>query len=74
LAHSKRCAIQAYELTGKQVYCIQFHPETGVVGTARVYKFLKMQKQAHLFEHYKDGEKYFNPKVPETIFRNFLKL
>jgi GMP synthase-like glutamine amidotransferase len=72
-AKSKTCGIQGIQLTGKPVYGIQFHPEKAFTEGVTLLKELKQRKESHLFQHYKDGKKYYDPRIGETIFGNFLK-
>lgn len=68
LAKSDRCAIQAFELRGKPVFGVQFHPEKSLEDCE---KSILEKKKAKLPVLPGSGKKLFDPKVRERIFSNF---
>jgi GMP synthase (glutamine-hydrolysing) len=71
LASSARCPIQAFKLENRPVYGIQFHPERDSADgdTAIARKMKSGQRDGIL--HPDAGKHVYDPKVGETIFRNF---
>ena len=70
-ASSKDCPVQAYDVEGAPMWGVQFHPERGLKqGTENLKKFLDGHQKVM---NGADGEKLYDPRVGETIFRNFLK-
>jgi GMP synthase (glutamine-hydrolysing) len=74
-ARSLDCAIQAFQLEGKPVYGIQFHPEKDIPSADKTFAAKKKSPQTKNdpLLHAGQSKKYFNPSVGETIFKNFLK-
>ncbi len=69
LAKSKDCEIQAFQLEGRPVFGIQFHPEKGLEDAVKILAQFEKKDDS------KKGPKNpFDPKVGQTIFGNFLKL
>jgi GMP synthase (glutamine-hydrolysing) len=73
LARSKDCPIQACQLENRPVWGIQFHPERGLEKAERTLKKRLADGLRHGLLHPLDGANYYNPKVGELIFANFLK-
>jgi GMP synthase (glutamine-hydrolysing) len=74
-ARSPDCAVQAFQLEGKPVYGIQFHPEKDIPSADKTFAEKKkspLTKNDRLL-HAGQSKKYFNPSIGETIFKNFLK-
>lgn len=74
LAKSELCGIQAYELSGKPVFGIQFHPEKDLESSKKSIVDKLKSKDAKFVLHPKESEKLYNAEVGEKIFGNFLKL
>lgn len=74
LAQSKRCQIQACQLESLPIYGIQFHPEKPLEHCIRTLNKVKKQGEGHLLLLPKSSKTLYNPKIGETLFRNFLKL
>jgi GMP synthase (glutamine-hydrolysing) len=73
LAQSKNCKIQAFEVEGIPAYGVQFHPEKPLEEGARILQHRqKVGRPKNLFLDRRDQTLY-NPKVGETLFKNFLK-
>ncbi len=70
LASSQRCAIQAYRMTGKPVYGIQFHPERTLEAGEASMRKRRAEGKSLLTEV--SGKEAYNPKVGQTIFHRFL--
>jgi GMP synthase-like glutamine amidotransferase len=73
-AHSENCAIQGYQLEGKPVYGIQFHPEKDPEDAETIFREEREKGNGKILLFPKETPKYFNPKVGEKIFSNFLNL
>lgn len=71
-AESDRCAIQAYYMTGKPVYGVQFHPERNAQEGQQSIDKQKLATPKDCI--FKDGQakSVFTENVARTIFRNFL--
>ncbi len=72
-ARSAACRIQAFQMKDGPVFGVQFHPERDVTNADRTFQYLKSAGREKLFQHARDGAKYYRPEVGETIFRNFFK-
>jgi GMP synthase (glutamine-hydrolysing) len=66
LAESDRCKIQAFEIVGKPIYAVQFHPEYSM-GDAEQSMAKKIKKGVR-----KDW--IYNENVGNSIFGNFFKI
>lgn len=73
LASSDACAIQAFQLEKRPVFGIQFHPEKDLEAARQVFAHRKKLGTPKTLLHPERSEELYNPKVGETIFRNFLK-
>ena len=73
-AHSADCENQAFQVEGKRAFGIQFHPEHTLQVAQRTYKELKKRKKAHWFQNVTHQERYYDPQVGQTIFKNFFEL
>ncbi|HUP58523.1 MAG TPA: type 1 glutamine amidotransferase [Bdellovibrionota bacterium] len=75
LARSEACGIQAMQVGDKPVFGIQFHPERDAAQADERFRKAKSERTRPEFVlgEGKSG-KLFDPKVGETIFRNFLSL
>lgn len=74
LAGSEICPIQACQLDGKPAFGVQFHPERALeAGEKSLAKRIKADPKAECVNR-GQGQKYFDAKVGETIFRNFLSM
>ncbi len=75
LASSELCSIQACQLERHPVFGIQFHPERNL---SDVEKTLKRNKEKGIvlppFLNLGRAENLYDPKIGETIFKNFLEL
>lgn len=72
-ARSDLCDIQAFELEGKPVYGVQFHPETDLDEAQIIYRQKKKSGEARYYLNGENQAKVYDPKVSERIFRNFLE-
>lgn len=71
LAHSDRCAIQAFAVKEKNAFGLQFHPEKSLESARKTYTALSKKGKSKIFQHRKtDGVKVFR----QTLFKNFLTL
>lgn len=73
-ARSEICPIQAFEMTDRPVFGIQFHPEKTLEEGRVTFNERKKKGKAKEFLNHLKAAKLFSPKVGETIFRNFLAL
>ncbi len=74
-ARSTDCAVQAFQLSDKPIYGIQFHPEKDIKSAEKTFAAKKRSPQTKNdpLLHPGQSKKYFDPTVGETIFKNFLK-
>jgi GMP synthase (glutamine-hydrolysing) len=74
VARSAACGVQAYEMPGKPVFGIQFHPEKDLEGAER--SLIERKKKGIPKQLLRAGEsrRLFDANVGETIFRNFFTL
>lgn len=72
LAHSDFCEIQACQLEGKPVFGIQFHPEKPAETADRVLQERKKLGDPPILLHPDQTKKLYDPKIGETLFKNFL--
>jgi GMP synthase (glutamine-hydrolysing) len=70
-ASSPDCPIQAYDVESAPMWGVQFHPERGPKKADESLN--KVAKGGRTVINGDKGDSLFNPKVGETIFRNFLK-
>jgi GMP synthase (glutamine-hydrolysing) len=74
LARSEICGVQAYAMEGKPVWGIQFHPEKNLdEATTEIRAKIKKGEPKELLNP-QGGQKLFDPKVGEVIFRNFFRV
>jgi len=73
-ACSEDCEIQACQLEGHPVFGIQFHPEKDLPGANRTLAYRKKVGKPEILLRPELGSKLYDPKVGETLFRNFLTL
>ncbi|MEK6705811.1 MAG: type 1 glutamine amidotransferase [Bdellovibrionota bacterium] len=74
LARSEHCQIQAFQLEGFPVFGIQFHPERNIDEANSLFDEIKKTGTPKLLLNPDKGASLYDPKVRETIFRNFLTL
>jgi GMP synthase (glutamine-hydrolysing) len=72
LAKSEACGVQAGRLEDLPVYGIQFHPEKDLPSTEKSIAGWKRDHRRNEILHPKGGPKYYDPRVGERIFENFL--
>ena len=75
IAESDRCRIQAFEVVGKPVFALQFHPEHTVeqVEDTLAKKIKKGERRDWILNPGK-GSKLYNDQVGKTIFGNFFRI
>ncbi len=75
LISSKDCAVQAFDVPGKPIFGIQFHPEKPFIETEKTLNDWKKDKNLRGYLlNTKGGKKLYNPKIGETLFKNFLSI
>ena len=74
LARSEACSIQAFQAEGRPVFGIQFHPERNLAEAKQSLAQRKKLGVPKVLLHPDKSDKLFDPKVGETIFRNFFTL
>jgi GMP synthase (glutamine-hydrolysing) len=74
LARSELCEYQAFQLEDRPVYGIQFHPEKDLAEAEKTFEERRRKGEPKLLLHPNEGPKLYDPKVGETIFRNFFEL
>jgi GMP synthase-like glutamine amidotransferase len=70
-ASSANCPVQAYDVEGVPMWGVQFHPERGLEQSRK--SIANALKDNRTVTNADKGGQLFNPKVGETIFRNFLR-
>lgn len=75
LAETERCAIQAFEVIGKPIYGIQFHPEYSIqeAEESLASKIKKGVRKDWILNPGK-GSKLYDENVGNLIFGNFFKI
>lgn len=73
LARSADCELQAFQLEGKPVYGIQFHPEKTLEEAEESLRKRRKLGTPKRFLHAGKGSSLYDSKVGETIFGNFLR-
>ena len=75
LAQSEACAVQAFEIPGKPVFGIQFHPERDIPGAETTFARIRQSRGIPmLFSTPDRSQELYDPKVGEQIFKNFYEL
>jgi GMP synthase-like glutamine amidotransferase len=74
LASSKNCVVQAYQVRNQAIYGFQFHPEKSLEDGSRSLMSRLKRKELTGLLHPLEGKKYFDPKVGQILFQNFLAL
>lgn len=74
IARSEACEIQACQVLNRPVFGIQFHPEKDLKGANQTLSYRKKVGAPKQLLHPEQGPELYDPKVGETIFRNFLNL
>ncbi|MEK7689967.1 MAG: type 1 glutamine amidotransferase, partial [Bdellovibrionota bacterium] len=72
-ASSEACVNQAFEVPGKPIFGIQFHPEKNVPEAERIFDEMKKTGRAEILLHPAKSKALYDPKVGEAIFENFFK-
>jgi GMP synthase-like glutamine amidotransferase len=72
LARSEDCAIQACAVDGKPAYGIQFHPEKDLADGEKTLAERRKKGEPRVLLNADRGRELYDPKVAETLFRNFL--
>ncbi len=73
-ASSADCPIQAFDVQDAPMWGVQFHPERSLEqGVSSLERRLKQNNQDDRILNKEKGAQLFDPKVGETIFKNFLK-
>jgi GMP synthase (glutamine-hydrolysing) len=74
-ARSSACGIQAMQVGNKPVYGLQFHPERDAVEADARFTLAKAEKtDPRMILNPTKSKQLFDPKVGETIFKNFFAL
>jgi GMP synthase (glutamine-hydrolysing) len=75
IAETNRCRIQGFEVIGKPVFAVQFHPEHTVEGVEEsLAKKLKKGERKDWILNAGKGSKLYNDQVGKTIFGNFFRI
>lgn len=72
---SQRCTNQGFQLKGRPVFGIQFHPEKTRDEAVNLFKEINPKTRPDLKDailHYNKTDQFYSKKVGETIFSNFL--
>lgn len=72
LAHSDRCAIQAFQLGESPIFGIQFHPEKNCEEGEKILTTRQKMGKSKELLGLKQGRRLYSPQVAEVIFRNFM--
>jgi len=73
-ASSADCKIQAYDVQDAPMWGVQFHPERGLEqGISSLERRQRQNNEGDRLLNKDKGPELYDPKVGETIFRNFLK-
>jgi GMP synthase-like glutamine amidotransferase len=73
LASSERCGIQAYEVSGRPIFGIQFHPEYRVHETEKFFDLHRSRGNGGWLMEPNRGLELYDERVPQVIFSNFLE-
>lgn len=74
IASSDRCAVQGFEIVGKPIFGIQFHPEKNLEECR--LNLMEWKKEKKTKRHIllpQESNRLYDPKVSEKIFSNFLE-
>jgi GMP synthase-like glutamine amidotransferase len=74
LARSADCEIQACQLEDAPVFSIQFHPEKNIEDAKKTFADRRKKGTPKRLLHADESEKYYQPELGETLFRNFFRL
>ena len=74
LARSESCAIQAYQIEGRPVFGIQFHPEKNLNEATASFFYKPKVFNTKFILHPKQGPTLYDSSVGEIIFKNFLAI
>lgn len=74
LARSEACAVQAFEIPGKAVFGIQFHPEKDIAGAETIFAQRRKSGNPKTLLNSGKSKDLYDPQVGERIFRNFYEL
>jgi GMP synthase (glutamine-hydrolysing) len=74
LAFSEACKIQACQLENFPIFGIQFHPEKSIDEAKKLLSDRKKKGDPPNLLHPNQSDELFDPKVGETIFKNFLEI
>jgi len=72
LARSSGCGVQACRYEDLPIYGIQFHPEKDLAETRRSIAKWKKDHRKDMISHPEKCEKFYDSKVGDIIFENFL--
>jgi GMP synthase (glutamine-hydrolysing) len=73
LARSADCGVQACRYEDLPIYGIQFHAERNLEEAKRSIANWRKDDRKNIIRHPDRSEKFYDPKVGDTIFANFLK-
>lgn len=74
LAQSHDCQFQAFEVEGYPAFGLQFHPEKSPTEAIRILQERKKVKKPKKLFLDRRGTTYYDPKIGEILFKNFLGL
>jgi GMP synthase-like glutamine amidotransferase len=74
LASSKDCEIQACQLENLPIFGIQFHPEKNLQETKKILMERKKIGTPPFLLNANRSEELYDPKIGETIFKNFFQI
>ena len=74
VARSSACEIQAVQLENRPVFGIQFHPEKDLAGAEVTLAQRKKKGIPKVLLHPERSRELYDPRIGETIFRNFVSL
>ncbi|MCM2277702.1 MAG: type 1 glutamine amidotransferase [Oligoflexia bacterium] len=74
LARSEACEIQACQLGDSPVFSVQFHPERPLEAAKASLAECKRLGRPKALLRPEESEALFDPRIGETIFRNFLSV
>jgi GMP synthase (glutamine-hydrolysing) len=74
LAHSEACQVQACQLEQFPIFGIQFHPEKNMTEAKKILVERKLKKDPQVLLNPNRSEDLYDPKLGETLFKNFLEV